>query len=76
MLLNLFDLEQITVDDVMTPRGEMEVIDLHLPLDEIRKQIATSYHTRLPVHDGDPGTFSGFFINGVSLVGHGWGMGP
>jgi Mg2+/Co2+ transporter CorB len=59
MLLNLFDLEQITVDDVMTPRGEMEVIDLHLPLDEIRQQIATSYHTRLPVHDGDPGNILG-----------------
>ena len=59
ILLNLFDLEQITVNDVMTPRGAMEAIDLQAPLEEIRQQIATSYHTRLPVYDGDPGNVVG-----------------
>lgn len=59
ILLNLFDLERITVDDVMTPRGAMEAIDLQAPLEEIRQQIATSYHTRLPVYDGDPGNIVG-----------------
>ena len=59
ILLNLFDLERITVDDVMTPRGAMETIDLQAPLEEIRQQIATSYHTRLPVYDGDPGNIVG-----------------
>ena len=59
ILLNLFDLEQITVDDVMTPRGTVEAIDLQAPLEEIRQQIATSYHTRLPVYDGDPGNIVG-----------------
>lgn len=59
ILLNLFDLERITVDDVMTPRGAMEAIDLQAPLEEIRQQIATSYHTRLPVYDGDPGNVVG-----------------
>ncbi len=53
ILINLFDLEHITVEDVMTPRGAIESIDLRLPADEIRKQIATCYHTRLPVLDGD-----------------------
>ena len=59
ILLNLFDLERITVDDVMTPRGAMEAIDLQAPVEEIRQQIATSYHTRLPVYDGDPGNIVG-----------------
>jgi Mg2+/Co2+ transporter CorB len=59
ILLNLFDLEQITVDDVMTPRGAMEAIDLQAPLEDIRQQIASSYHTRLPVYDGDPGNVVG-----------------
>ncbi|MBA4742268.1 MAG: HlyC/CorC family transporter [Azoarcus sp.] len=53
MLLNLFDLEHITVEDVMIPRGMIEGIDLRQPADEIRKQVATSYHTRLPVLEGD-----------------------
>ena len=53
ILINLFDLEHITVEDVMTPRGAIESIDLRLPADDIRQQIATCYHTRLPVLDGD-----------------------
>ena len=53
MLLNLFDLESITVEDVMTPRGAIESIDLSDPEDVVRRQIATSFHTRLAVFDGD-----------------------
>ena len=53
LLLNLFDLEHISVDDVMTPRGSIEAIDISRPADDIRQQIGTSYHTRLPVYDGD-----------------------
>lgn len=53
MLINLFDLEHITVEDVMTPRGMIECLDLRQPADVLRGQIATSYHTRLPVLEGD-----------------------
>lgn len=53
ILVNLFDLEHITVEDLMTPRGAIEVIDLSAPEEEIRQQLATSYHTQLPVFDGD-----------------------
>ncbi|WP_323004454.1 HlyC/CorC family transporter [Denitromonas sp.] len=53
ILLNMFELEDITVEDVMTPRGAIEGIDLSDPIDEIRQQLATSYHTRLPVFDGE-----------------------
>ncbi len=49
ILVNLFELEDITVEDVMTPRNAIEGIDLADPLDAIKHQIATSYHTRLPV---------------------------
>jgi Mg2+/Co2+ transporter CorB len=59
MLLNLFDLEHISVEDIMTPRGEIEAIDLQAPLEEILQQLATSFHTRLPVYDGDPGNIIG-----------------
>ncbi len=59
ILLNLFDLEDITVEDIMRPRGSVEAIDLQAPLEEIRQQLATSYHTHLPVYDGDPGNVIG-----------------
>lgn len=50
ILLNLFELERITVEDVMTPRSSMESIDLGEPWEEITARLATSYHTRLPVY--------------------------
>ncbi len=52
ILLNLFDLESITVEDAMTPRVQIEAIDIESSPDEIRRQIATSNHTRLPVYRG------------------------
>lgn len=53
ILLNLFDLEKITVDDVMTAHTLVETIDFDAPLDDILQQIASSHHTRLPVRQGD-----------------------
>lgn len=53
ILLNLFELEQVTVADIMTPRGEIETIDIALPIDEIMAQLATSYHTRVIVSEHD-----------------------
>lgn len=52
ILLNLFDLEQVTVDDIMVPRGAMEAIDLEASAEDILSQLATSYHRRLPVYSG------------------------
>lgn len=50
VLLNVFELERITVEDVMTPRTTMETLDLSEPWEEITARISTSYHTRLPVY--------------------------
>lgn len=49
ILLNLFDLQAITVDDVMIPRNHIEGIDITAPFDQIRQQIATAHHRRLLV---------------------------
>ena len=53
ILLNLFDLETISVDDVMTAHTLVETIDFDAPLDDILQQISNSHHTRLPVRQGD-----------------------
>jgi Mg2+/Co2+ transporter CorB len=59
ILLNLFELEQVTVEDIMVPRGDIESIDIEAPIEDITAQLATSYHTRLPVVSGDPGNVIG-----------------
>ena len=52
IFLNLFELEDMTVDDTMTPRGQIESIDLEDDIDDIRNALATAHHTRLVVHEG------------------------
>ena len=53
MLLNVLDLEKVTVNDIMIPRNEVLGIDIEDDLDEILEQIMTSQHTRLPVYKKD-----------------------
>ncbi|MCM2328816.1 MAG: HlyC/CorC family transporter [Lysobacter sp.] len=52
IFLNLFELEDMTVDDTMTPRGQIEGIDLEDDLDDIHTAISTAHHTRLVVYEG------------------------
>ncbi len=52
IFLNLFELEDMTVDDTMTPRGQIEGIDLEDDIDDIRTAISTAHHTRLVVYEG------------------------
>jgi Mg2+/Co2+ transporter CorB len=59
LLINLFDLEHVTVEDIMTPRGEIESIDLAAPITEITEKLSTSFHTRLPVYENEPSNIIG-----------------
>lgn len=52
ILSSLFELNEITVEDVMTPRGQIETLDLAAPWEEVLHQLATSHHSRLPVVRG------------------------
>ena len=49
MLLNILDLEQVSVDDIMVPRNEVYGIDLDDSDDEILRVLHGSSHTRMPV---------------------------
>lgn len=49
ILSSLFELNNITVEDLMTPRGSIEILDLDLTWQEVKDQLATSHHSRLPV---------------------------
>src|SRR5712664_2708799 len=48
ILLNLFDVGAVTVQDIMVPRARIEAIKLDDELESISHQLATSYHMRLP----------------------------
>jgi Mg2+/Co2+ transporter CorB len=52
IFLNLFELEDLTIDDTMTPRGQIESIDLEDDVEEVRQALATAHHTRLIVCEG------------------------
>ena len=49
ILMNLFDVGAVTVQDIMVPRARIESIKLDDDMDTIVRQLVTSYHQRLPV---------------------------
>lgn len=52
ILGSLFDLNSITVEDLMTPRGNIEILDIDCPWEEVLIQLRTSHHSRAPVCRG------------------------
>lgn len=53
ILLNLFDLERITVDDVMIPRSRIEGLDVTAGEQAVRERLVSCYHNKLPVFEGE-----------------------
>lgn len=53
MLLNVLDLEKVTVNDIMIPRNDVAGIDLDGDIDAIMTTLLNCQHTRLPVFNGD-----------------------
>ena len=56
ILMNLFELGDITVQDIMAPRSKIESVTLEDGLEKVSHQLATSHHMRLPVfrnHEGE-----------------------
>jgi Mg2+/Co2+ transporter CorB len=49
ILMNLFDIGAVTVQDIMVPRAKIESLKLDDDMDTIVHQLVTSYHQRLPV---------------------------
>jgi len=52
ILLNLFDIGEVSVQDVMVPRAKIEAIRLDEEMESIARQLTTSYHRELPVFRG------------------------
>ncbi|TNE67545.1 MAG: HlyC/CorC family transporter [Alphaproteobacteria bacterium] len=54
MLGSILDLDDVTIEDVMIHRKNMQAVDVNLSADDIITTVVRSPYTRLPVYDGDP----------------------
>ena len=61
ILVNLFDLEEVEVNDLMTPRSKIEALNINDDIDTLRHQLVTCYHNKLPVYDGELNNILGIF---------------
>ncbi len=50
MLLNILDLEKVTIEDIMVPRNEIVGIDLDDEFSKIIQLLTNCQHTRLPLY--------------------------
>ena len=53
MLLNILDLEKITVNDIMVPRNEIDAINIDDDINTIMDEIRNSQFTLLPIYKSD-----------------------
>ncbi|MDX1609083.1 MAG: HlyC/CorC family transporter [Halofilum sp. (in: g-proteobacteria)] len=69
MLVNVLDLEKVTVNDIMVPRNEIQGIDLDEEWDDIRHQLAHASNSRLPVYHESIDQVAGF-LHLRDLIGY------
>ncbi len=62
MIAGVMRLADRTAKALMTPRREVEVVDLSDTADEIKRQIRATRRSRLPVQDGEADTIIGVII--------------
>lgn len=75
MLLNILDLEEVSVDDIMVPKNEVFGIDLDQSDEDILRCIQNSAHTRLPVWHEDINAIVGMLhMRNISRVITGDGL--
>jgi CBS domain containing-hemolysin-like protein len=52
LLSRVFDFADISVQEVMQPRVEVDALDVTLPLPDLLTRITTQHHSRYPVYEG------------------------
>lgn len=60
MLLNILDLEQMTIEDIMVPRNEIVGIDIEADDDDLLRRLGECRYTRVPVYRHDIDNIAGF----------------
>ena len=60
MLLNLLDLQKVTVQQAMIPKNEVEGIDLEDNIKKINDKLININHTRMPIYLNSLNNLKGF----------------
>jgi len=61
MLKGILDLENVTVEDIMIPRNEVQGLDLEHDVELLTKQVLESEYSRQPIFKGDINNIIGVF---------------
>ena len=61
MLKGILDLENVTVEDIMIPRNEINGLDLKDDIDTLMATMLKTEYTRLPLYEGDINNIVGIF---------------
>jgi CBS domain containing-hemolysin-like protein len=54
MIRRVLDFDEVTAEQVMVPRPDVESIAVDMPMAEVRALVAKDGHSRFPVYDGAP----------------------
>ncbi|GGY42970.1 HlyC/CorC family transporter [Parvularcula lutaonensis] len=54
LIRGALELDDITVEDIMLHRKQIEMLDVNAPKQEIVEAVLASNHTRIPLYDEDP----------------------
>lgn len=68
MIKNVFQLNDITAEDSMTPRNYIFALDGHLMLKEAQEQLFKSKYSRIPVYDGSLDNVTGILYKTKALM--------
>lgn len=60
MIENIFEFDDITVREVMTPKERIEALSGEVPVDQIAYFVSQSGFSRFPVYDGNPEFYVGY----------------
>ena len=60
MVLNLLDLQQVTVEHAMIPKNDVEGIDINDTEENINKKLIDINHTRMPIYTKSLNNMKGF----------------
>jgi len=61
MLKGILDLENVSVEDIMIPRNEINGLDIEDEPDVLMAKLFKSEYTRMPIYDGDINNIVGIF---------------
>jgi len=68
MIKNVFEFNDVTAEDVMTPRIYMFMLDGTQTLEGARQELYKTKNSRIPIHDGNPDNITGILYRSHALM--------